>query len=233
MYFCTLLKYRLNFFIIGLHSQAPNPTPTPSPPSPSPPTFPVFLIIIYVLVGFMALIGAIGLIHTMVVFTAWLKERFQPIRLRFGFRNRPQHSPTENSPLRSQQPNFIPPSMDSELPSSSRLSHQSEVIAMTSFGATRLNSNRNSVITVEEELSENEETSFLPSSAASSSVGTRPKKRSKLVAVASPMVPEESEKDANQPSSLLTYVKTKYASFLQSRIEVKNSSSSDSEHSED
>lgn len=172
----------------------------------------------------MALIAAIALIHTMVVFTAWLKQRLQPMRRRFGFFNG-SHSPTENSPLRSQQQNLVPPSMDLQLPRSSLLSNRSEVMAMTSFSAVP-NSTRNSTITLEEDLSESEETSFLQ---PSSSLGARPKDRSKLVAVACPKVPDENAPAKNESGSLLSYVKTKYASFLQSKIVVKSSSSSDSE----
>lgn len=154
----------------------------------------------------------------MVIFSAWIKERLEPLRLRFGSRGR-RNSPTEESPL---QGNYIPPPMDFQLPGSSVLLNESETVPMTTFSQNRP-SNRNSLLTVEENVSEDEETPFV-----SSSLGARPKK---LTPVSAPQVPAEASSE-KEPGSFIwkdtfKLVKAKYDQFVSKKVESHSSSDSE------
>jgi len=127
----------------------------------------------------------------MVMFTSYCKEAITAVRLRvadrFGRRRNLPGSPNERQPLRSGHDNVD----FSTVPRHSQLNIQTDRIALDSFNSLTGASNRNSVTTIEMELSD-EETSFFANAATSTikkSSGTLNRVLKKSKAVTPPSAP--------------------------------------------
>lgn len=199
------------------------PTPTPSP-SGSPP---IYLIIIYALVGVMMLIGVIAFIHFLVVLTAWCKRWHTAWSLQRSPTD--PESPSELEPLRPQSFQYVVNNAVS-LPQDSVLSSSCESIPLTTFSGTR--SIRNSMITTVMELSEEEDSDTCASPKSPKICGAKLMKpkhsgSKSSLNVAAPCLSTERAEDSTSPiptplvtSSIfrdtLEFVREKYADFTKS-----------------
>jgi hypothetical protein len=183
---------------------------------------PIFLVIIYALVGLIAIIGVIAFVHFMVVFSSWCKAWYTAWKL--GRTPREPSSPSETQPLRPKNFNSVVQNAVN-LPVNSVLFPSSENIPLTTFSQNV--SNRNSIATTILELSDEEygeekvnEQEQAPKICGAKLMKSRPAKPSSEVAT--PQLPAKDNKtnpvqDASGVASIfqdtVTFVREKYANF--------------------
>lgn len=124
----------------------------------------------------------------MIVFSSWCKERLRA--------RRPNGLPNEQAPLRAgiENVNF------STLPRSSQLSTATETVPLTSFSTSA--SNRNSIVTVDESLSDSEEeTPFILPMPITGVITNEPRPRNKAVPLSPPRAPTSQISTSQPPPS--------------------------------